>query len=234
MASKQQFWEADARNQVLRRLESLEGVKDAKAFYADLNEAVDRLCTMHATVLATPPPHHPSPVKEPQPQRVQSAFLQRQRPSLRDPLVEAPHDPAAQTRAWLGHLLGLKIGEDVAAELKSGVLLCQLANAIKPGIIAKWNPQASPFAQRDNISKFLKAAEELGVTDTERFAVEDLYSVKNLKQVYICVLALSDAVRHSAPEFPGPYIEKQRRSSCRPSWLVCSKRPRSSSCGAGL
>ena len=41
--------------------------------------------------------------------------------------------------------------------LKSGATLCQLANAMQPGVVPKINKMSQPFMQRENVSFFLKA-----------------------------------------------------------------------------
>ena len=59
--------------------------------------------------------------------------------------------------------------------IKNGQVLCQLANAIKPGVIKKVNDSEVKFKQMENISNFIKAAIELGVNDRNCFETLDLY-----------------------------------------------------------
>ena len=74
--------------------------------------------------------------------------------------------------------------------LKSGVVLCELANRVSPRIVRKINSSTMPFAQRENIQSFCDAVKTLGVKDINNFAADDLYEAKNMKQVMICILSL--------------------------------------------
>eukprot|EP00667_Euglena_gracilis_P023946 EG_transcript_27296 len=235
VGSLRQFWERDAQAALLARLQRTEHVRDVKAFYADLNAHVDRLLQVHSSATAPPPdvqteptvdttpskaaaPPPPPPATPPTPRTPatrasRSPAPKKRRLSAKAPLIDAPSDPAAQVRVWMKCLLQEDIPEDLGEGLRNGLLLCRLANIIKPGIVAKVNPPGTPFAERDNLCKFLTAAEQLGVRDVDRFTVEDLYDSRELKQVYSCVAALADAARTAAPQFPGPFIEKPRRAS---------------------
>ncbi|ORY41104.1 hypothetical protein BCR33DRAFT_661412 [Rhizoclosmatium globosum] len=61
-----------------------------------------------------------------------------------------------------------------------------------------------PFKQMENIAKFLKGVEQLGVPCHERFMTVDLWEGKNMYQVIICIFSIS---RHAAKHgFQGPVI----------------------------
>jgi hypothetical protein len=81
------------------------------------------------------------------------------------------------------------------AVLKSGVVLCQLVNAIAPGSVAKVSASAQPFPQRENVKAFIDNIRKLGVPDSENFETDDLFAAKNMKQVLI---ALHSFGRHAA------------------------------------
>jgi len=95
--------------------------------------------------------------------------------------------------------------QNIHEELKSGVVLCNLANKIKPGTVRKINNGKMPFIQMENINAFLVACKHLGVPDTDLFMTVDLFEAKNMGQVIQTLHALG---RHSqkVANFPGPYI----------------------------
>ena len=47
--------------------------------------------------------------------------------------------------------------------LKDGVVLCNLANAIQPGVCVKPSTSKMPFKQMENIGAYIKACAEIGV-----------------------------------------------------------------------
>ena len=96
----------------------------------------------------------------------------------------------AEVRAWMGGL-GVEVeGDDFVAALRSGVTLCELINAIKPGTIRKLNKRSMPFLMMENISSFLGAAATMGVLPSEAFQTVDLFEAKNPAAVLRCVAAL--------------------------------------------
>eukprot|EP00928_Gymnodinium_smaydae_P012837 TRINITY_DN1468_c0_g1_i1.p1 TRINITY_DN1468_c0_g1~~TRINITY_DN1468_c0_g1_i1.p1 ORF type:complete len:424 (+),score=105.35 TRINITY_DN1468_c0_g1_i1:103-1374(+) len=93
-----------------------------------------------------------------------------------------------------------------AEALKSGVVLCNLANAIKPGIIGKVNRAGMPFKERENLSNFIKASGELGLRSHDYFNVGDLYEEKNLGSVVSSIHSLGAVVQKTVPGFKGPRL----------------------------
>ena len=87
------------------------------------------------------------------------------------------------------------------AALRSGVLLCETVNQIKPGLIKKISRSAMPFPQRENISSFIAAARSLGVAESDSFDTADLFELRNLPQVATCVLALARVVAEPPHNF---------------------------------
>jgi hypothetical protein len=71
----------------------------------------------------------------------------------------------------------------VATELKSGVVLCQLANSLKSGAIPKVAQSNMPFKQMENIASFIAFARGFGVEDRNLFMTVDLFEAKNIKAV---------------------------------------------------
>ena len=66
--------------------------------------------------------------------------------------------------------------QDLFEALKSGVLLCELANVCVPGTVLKFNgdPQSS-IVEMENISIFLASAPKLGVEEDLVFECNDLW-----------------------------------------------------------
>eukprot|EP01052_Picozoa_sp_SAG31_P002047 SAG31_NODE_68_length_28153_cov_23.647717_29_plen_386_part_00 len=101
----------------------------------------------------------------------------------------------AQVAKWIADATGaplLDCGDlhELAEQLKSGVVLCALVNALKPGSAKKVSQSKTPFPQRENIKKYIDGARALGVLDRENFEPNDLFEKSNLKQVLICLNAL--------------------------------------------
>ncbi|KAJ0056598.1 hypothetical protein NL108_010534 [Boleophthalmus pectinirostris] len=63
---------------------------------------------------------------------------------------------------------------DFRAALENGVLLCDLINKLKPGIIKRVNRLSTPIAGLDNVSVFLKACGKLGLNESQLFHPGDL------------------------------------------------------------
>ena len=62
---------------------------------------------------------------------------------------------AAGVKAWIEKVTGDSIGADFQGGLKSGVILCNLINKLKPGTIKSTNSSALAFKQLENIGQFL-------------------------------------------------------------------------------
>uniref|UniRef100_A0A8C0QKY7 LIM domain 7 n=1 Tax=Chelonoidis abingdonii TaxID=106734 RepID=A0A8C0QKY7_CHEAB len=69
--------------------------------------------------------------------------------------------------------------KDFRAALENGVLLCDLINKIKPGIIKKINRLSTPIAGLDNINVFLKACENIGLKEAQLFHPGDLQDLSS-------------------------------------------------------
>ncbi|NWT26416.1 LMO7 protein, partial [Cardinalis cardinalis] len=107
--------------------------------------------------------------------------------------------------------------EDFRAALENGVLLCDLINKIKPGIIKKINRLPTPIAGLDNINVFLKACENIGLKEAQLFHPGDLQDLSNrvtvkpeetnrrVKNVLITLYWLGRKAQ-SDPDYNGPYL----------------------------
>ncbi|CAL2029071.1 CBN-CPN-1 protein [Caenorhabditis brenneri] len=73
---------------------------------------------------------------------------------------------------------------------QDGSVLCNLANALKPGSVKKVNTSTMAFKKMENISFFLKFAEEF-VQKSELFQTVDLYEGQDPNAVLICLASLA-------------------------------------------
>jgi transgelin len=85
-------------------------------------------------------------------------------------------------RAWAQQVAGVEFAPDstLQAELKSGVVLCHLANKIKSGVCREPSISTSPAKQMENVSNYLLACDVLGVPKHEQFKAEALFEDKHL------------------------------------------------------
>ncbi|XP_061735760.1 LIM domain only protein 7-like isoform X3 [Nerophis ophidion] len=108
-------------------------------------------------------------------------------------------------------------GKDFRSSLENGVLLCDLINKIKPGVVKKVNRLPTPIAWLDNINVFLKACLKLGLKEAQLFHPGDLQDLssrvtvkdeetnRRLRNVVITVYWLSRRAQ-SERSYNGPYL----------------------------
>ncbi|NXY42914.1 LIMC1 protein, partial [Ceuthmochares aereus] len=107
----------------------------------------------------------------------------------------------------LQQVTGRSFGEkDFRSGLENGILLCELLNAIKPGLVKKINRLPTPIAGLDNIILFLRGCKELGLKESQLFDPGDLQDTSNrvtiknidysrkLKNVLVTIYWLGKAV----------------------------------------
>ncbi|XP_017685481.1 PREDICTED: LIM domain only protein 7 isoform X15 [Lepidothrix coronata] len=124
----------------------------------------------------------------------------------------------AEAQRWVEAVTGKSFGtKDFRAALENGVLLCDLINKIKPGIIKKINRLSTPIAGLDNINVFLKACENIGLKEAQLFHPGDLQDLSNrvtvkpeetnrrVKNVLITLYWLGRKAQ-SNPHYNGPYL----------------------------
>ncbi|XP_030056459.1 LIM domain only protein 7 isoform X3 [Microcaecilia unicolor] len=124
----------------------------------------------------------------------------------------------AEAQRWVEEVTGKSFGnKDFRSALENGVLLSDLINKIKPGIIKKINRLSTPIAGLDNINVFLKACGKLGLKDAQLFHPGDLQdlssrvtvkreeSIRRLKNVLITLYWLGRKAE-SNPYYNGPYL----------------------------
>ncbi|XP_074678520.1 LIM and calponin homology domains-containing protein 1 isoform X6 [Strix aluco] len=100
--------------------------------------------------------------------------------------VQPPHDPPqpelafTEAQKWIEQVTGRSFGEkDFRSGLENGILLCELLNAIKPGLVKKINRLPTPIAGLDNIILFLRGCKELGLKESQLFDPGDLQDTSN-------------------------------------------------------
>ncbi|XP_049341290.1 LIM domain only protein 7 isoform X4 [Astyanax mexicanus] len=127
---------------------------------------------------------------------------------------------AALTEAqrWMEAVTKKKFGScSFRSSLENGVLLCDLVNKIKPGIIRRVNRHSTPIAGLDNVNIFLKACGKLGLKEAQLFHPGDLQDLstrvtvkhqetsRRLKNVLITIYWLGRKAQVD-PAYNGPYL----------------------------
>ena len=95
--------------------------------------------------------------------------------------------------------------------LRSGEVLCALANAIRPGSVGKvarsgqGGAGAKPFRQMENIAQYLDACAAVGVPAHDLFRTVDLFEGSSMRQVVRNLHSLG-RVAQSVAGFGGPHL----------------------------
>jgi len=106
-------------------------------------------------------------------------------------------DRSNESRQWIEEMTGKRFpSESFHESLKSGVLLCELVNKVKPGTISKINSGGMPFVQMENIAAYINGCKAIGLEDRNNFMTVDLFEAKNLVQVVQNILTLKRTVGH--------------------------------------
>jgi hypothetical protein len=110
---------------------------------------------------------------------------------------------------WIGQIIGRfkSSNETAAAWMKSGDVVCELMNCIRPGTIKKYNVNtASKFKQMENITLFLRACREVGMLEKDLFSTVDLYEAKDMNSVILSLFNLGGTIQSTIPYFKGPKL----------------------------
>lgn len=93
---------------------------------------------------------------------------------------------------WIESIIQRSFDADqsFAGNLKSGVILCELINAIAPGSVKKIYKGAMVFKQIENISLFLRGCQDLGMPKDDCFQARDLVDELNMGNVLGCLEGL--------------------------------------------
>lgn len=115
-------------------------------------------------------------------------------------------DPSVveEATAWIGAVLGAPLEGTLHEALKSGVVLCNLVNTIKPGACKKPTMKTMAFMQRENIASYLATCTEIGIQGFETFQTIDLFEEKDMKAVVLNVHALGRTAQKLG--FDGPKL----------------------------
>uniref|UniRef100_A0A1A7WWR8 LIM domain only 7b n=1 Tax=Iconisemion striatum TaxID=60296 RepID=A0A1A7WWR8_9TELE len=117
---------------------------------------------------------------------------------------------------------------DFRAALENGVLLCDLINQLKPGVIRRLNRLSTPIAGLDNVNVFLKACGKLGLNESQLFHPGDLQdlstrvtlrkdeSQRRLKNVLITIYWLGRKAQLETFYDARPFGTNQSRVSSLP------------------
>jgi|ERR1711988_72366 len=120
-----------------------------------------------------------------------------------------------EARAWIEAVTGQSIGPNFWDGLKSGVLLCEVVNRIRPGTIKKINRNNMPFMQMENIDNYIKACNVLGVPSEYQFLTVELYEQKNVNSVLENIHALgrtAQSIGFTGPKFGVKVTQGQVRA----------------------
>jgi len=119
-----------------------------------------------------------------------------------------------EIKQWLEDVMEIKFPyywegttkkKDLCDHIKDGVLFCQLANKIKPGVITKINSaKSSPFLLMENLNFFIKMCQkqEWIYNKVDIFTAPDLYEEKNIPKVINCLILLEASVRKLGYDLP--------------------------------
>ncbi|XP_029980527.1 LIM domain only protein 7 isoform X3 [Sphaeramia orbicularis] len=123
-----------------------------------------------------------------------------------------------EAQRWIEAVTKKKFGSsDFRSALENGVLLCDLINKIKPGIIKRVNRLPTPIAGLDNLNVFLRACGKLGLKEAQLFHPGDLQDLstrvtvkhqetnRRLKNVLITLYWLGRRAQCD-PFYDGPYL----------------------------
>ncbi|KYQ92066.1 hypothetical protein DLAC_06904 [Tieghemostelium lacteum] len=106
---------------------------------------------------------------------------------------------------WIESATGMKLEfpDDLIESLRSGIILCNLINALLPGTISKINQKPLPLMQIENIGLYLKACWKVGIPSSDLFVTSDLYQRKSIPAVLQNIASVARS-SHTCPEYKGP------------------------------
>lgn len=104
-------------------------------------------------------------------------------------------DMAGEACPWITAVTGTAVDAgSLQPVLKSGTVLCDLVNQLRPGSTRKPHTRKLAAMHRENIGWFLESLEAFGVSGSDYFMTNDLYEDANMKQVLFCLLSLKRKV----------------------------------------
>lgn len=106
---------------------------------------------------------------------------------------------------WIETVTGESMAAGFHESLKDGYILVKLINTIKKGTTKSVRHSKMPFQCRENITRYIKGCQKLGVPENDVFLTNDLYEDKSRRQVCDNLFALCDVSR-KIMTFKGPYV----------------------------
>ena len=130
-------------------------------------------------------------------------------------------DSEPYSKLWIECLLGAPPPPGpLMAQLKSGEVLCDLLNVLRPGLVSKV-ARAHSMAElhvskrnaqmRENIGQYVDGCAELGVPQRDLFMTADLFDDKDHRAVTRHLEGLARFAQEGLPTFHGPYIGKKAK-----------------------
>ncbi|XP_035390438.1 LIM domain only protein 7 isoform X2 [Electrophorus electricus] len=123
-----------------------------------------------------------------------------------------------ETQRWMEAVTKKRFGSsNFRISLQNGMLLCDLVNKIKPGIIKRLNRLSTPIAGLDNVNVFLRACARLGLKEAQLFHPGDLQDLstrvtskqretsRRLRNVLITIYWLGKKAQVD-PLYNGPHL----------------------------
>mmetsp|Transcript_27250 Transcript_27250/g.83662 ORF Transcript_27250/g.83662 Transcript_27250/m.83662 type:complete len:302 (-) Transcript_27250:413-1318(-) len=110
-----------------------------------------------------------------------------------------------EVRAWIEAVTGRECEGTFDEWLRSGVVLCELVNKIRPGSVKKINKSSMPFMQMENVSSFVRAVKAFGVNESDCFDTVDLYNGQDIGKVVQTMYAFGSHIK-SRGLYDGPQI----------------------------
>uniref|UniRef100_A0A3Q3DLC7 Calponin n=1 Tax=Hippocampus comes TaxID=109280 RepID=A0A3Q3DLC7_HIPCM len=121
-----------------------------------------------------------------------------------------------ELRIWIEDLTGATIGDDFQNSLKSGVILCQLINKLRPGSVKTINHSSLNWHQLENLTNFITAIKAYGLKPHDTFEANDLFENGNKTQLQTTLLALASMAKtngaQSRVDIGVKYADKQKRT----------------------
>jgi len=115
---------------------------------------------------------------------------------------------------WVESVVGMPLEGGLHTSLKSGEVLCDLVNTIRPGVVSRVTRMAVHSGmsemrlaakQRDNITRYLEACSFLDVRAADTFSTADLFDAKSLDSVVKNILALG-RIAVTLDDYHGPTL----------------------------
>lgn len=105
---------------------------------------------------------------------------------------QSADEMAVELQRWIESTLGRKMEGSFSEFLKSGEVLCELVNTLRPSTPWPYHKGSRmAFKQMENIGWFLeRISKDFGVAGSDLFMTVDLFEESNMKQVVICLNAL--------------------------------------------